>query len=185
MSHILLPLRDDLVRIVEFPVGLGVNDDALVGAPMADAADAFLEVDDDAVEEVLAPVSVFVQQAYCPLAFGYLRGGVATESDALYPLDLCKHPGDLVRDQPCVQALVEVHAVFAADYLFYLLETVVGGEDVVIHQDEVCPAFNGYFVHVHIGSYVALLLRYDTPFAAVGAAAGKEAVGGLAVYLRV
>ena len=180
-----MPLRDDLARIVEFPVGLGVNDDALVGAPMAEAANAFLEVDDDAIEEVFAPVSVTVQQVDCPLAFGYLRGSVATETDALYPLDPCKQPGDVVRDQPGIQALVEVYAVLAADNLLYLLEAVVGGKDVVVHQNEVRSSVGGYFVHVHVRGNLTFFLRDYAPLAAVGTAAGEEAVGGLAVYLRV
>ena len=180
-----MPLRDDLARIVEFPVGLGVNDDALVGAPMAEAANAFLEVDDDAIEEVFAPVSVTVQQVDCPFALRYLCRGVAAEPDALYPLDASQQPGDIIRDQTGIQALVEVHAVLAADYLLYLLEAVVGGEDVVVHQDEVRASVGGDFVHVHVRGNLTFFLRDYAPLAAVGTAAGEEAVGGLAVYLRV
>ena len=185
MSHVFLPLRDELRRVIQITVGLRVNDNSLVRAPMADAAYAFLEVDDDAVEEVFATVSVLFQQTDCPFAFGYLLGSVATETDALYPFHLGKQSGDVVRHQACVKPLVEVHAVLTPGDFLYLLQSVIGSEYVVVHEDEVGAPVNGYLVHVHVWGYLSFFLWYYAPLAAVGASTGEESVGGLAVYLRI
>ena len=120
--QVFLPLRDDLVRVVRIAVWLGVGkESSSFGPPVVDAVERLAEViQQDAVEEIFALVAVPVNQGRGPLAVSYLAGRVATEADALYPLNSRKESCDIVRHQTGIEPLIEVHTELPADYLLYL-----------------------------------------------------------------
>ena len=122
------------------------------------------------------------EQGNSQLAVPDLSWRVAPEADAVVvaPPDICKEQGEMVIHQPCVKCLVEIDCITTPDDLLQLLHGIVsGGENVVIHQHKFCPSLNDYFVHVHIGPYLALFPWHHAPRAFVGASPCQEAVGGI------
>ena len=83
----------------------------LVLPPIAQTVVALGKVYQDAVQEELALIASLTDKRHGTFAFRNLRWCVAAETDALNPLDLCQQPGDVFRDQPCVQTLIEVHMI--------------------------------------------------------------------------
>ena len=115
----------------------------------------------------------------------YLRLAVAPETDALYPSDLCEECRNIVSDQPCIKCLVEIYMIVVMDNLLYLLQPVITCKNVVVHEDKMRPPVRCYLLHIHIGPYLPLFCRNNTPRAFVRASPCQKAVGSPAVYLRI
>lgn len=103
--HILLPLRNVVVRIARISVRLGVGIDGTASVlppdlthtqpPVLYAVVALSEIVLTAyhrIEEILTGESVTVDHGHCTLTMLYLGVGVATETDAVViePVDLCQ-----------------------------------------------------------------------------------------------
>lgn len=200
-GEVLLPLRYRGVGIVRVAVGLGVrvNVMALVILadfhaslpPVVDALVGLAEVAlaaDHGVEEELAGEAVGVYHIHGALTFGYLGMGVAAEADAVVvkPFHAGQESGIFIGDEAGVECLVEVDAVAAVDDLLELTDGIVtGGQDVVVHEDQLAAALDGYFVHVHVGTDGAFLTRHDAPGTLVGTSSGKKTESGFLVHIGI
>lgn len=151
--------------------------------PVVHPAERFVEIiHQDAVEEVLSLEPIFVNQRCSTFAMLDLHLCVAPEADIFQPLCIGEKLRYLRRDQAGIQALIEVHPKAKPYYLFYLLQSVVGGQNIVIHKSDIRATTNRYFFNIHVRRDASFFLRYDAPFALVGASACQESVACLPVY---
>ena len=97
MSHIFLPLWDDLTWVVQIPERLTMRYKSTANAlPIIDPVKRLFKVHQDTVQEVLTLETILIYQFCSPFNLCYLPRSIAAESDTLYPFHTSQKPSDII-----------------------------------------------------------------------------------------